>query len=128
MIDPGAHTEVVREQGYGRFAGAIVSVSGFLLLSLILGVVVDATRVFLARIAEGRSEVVETGHFLVIGYSEKCIPIVAEVLYAWFEPFHPPNKPRVCLVRACAFVRVALSTGAIGRFVNDRSIAQSRCL
>ena len=28
---------------------------------------------------EGQTEVVEHGHFLILGYSEKCIPIISEL-------------------------------------------------
>ena len=88
MIDPGAHTGAddettnwrrARHHVGPRLVSVTCTIVGFVIASVFLAVVVDTTRKFIARITEGRSEVVERDHFVIVGFSEKCIPTIAEM-------------------------------------------------
>mmetsp|Transcript_50437 Transcript_50437/g.93802 ORF Transcript_50437/g.93802 Transcript_50437/m.93802 type:complete len:1373 (+) Transcript_50437:93-4211(+) len=84
FVDPGAHTERLDPLKYqwSRASAALISIVGIIFFSFLLGFVVEILQSFLARVTEGRSSVIEEGHYLILGYSEKCIAVIAELAAA----------------------------------------------
>ena len=84
FIDPGSHTELLDPMQYtwGRGTAALISLLGVIFFSFVLGFVVDLMQSFVARVSEGRSSVIEDGHYLILGYSEKCVAVIGELATA----------------------------------------------
>jgi len=84
FVDPGSHTEKLDPLRYkwGRMIAAIISLFGIIFFSFVLGFVVELMQSFIARVTEGRSSVIEEGHYLILGYSEKCIAVIGELAIA----------------------------------------------
>ena len=59
-----------------RIVAALISVGGMLVTALMLGIVSDAIGSRMDELRKGRSEVLETGHTLILGWSDKCAPTV----------------------------------------------------
>mmetsp|Transcript_29557 Transcript_29557/g.34801 ORF Transcript_29557/g.34801 Transcript_29557/m.34801 type:complete len:1178 (-) Transcript_29557:556-4089(-) len=84
FVDPGSHTQKLdhTKYRYARLTSAFISVLGILFFSLVLGFVVDLLSSFIARVTEGSTTVVEEGHYLILGYSEKCVAVIGELATA----------------------------------------------
>mmetsp|Transcript_42052 Transcript_42052/g.54164 ORF Transcript_42052/g.54164 Transcript_42052/m.54164 type:complete len:689 (+) Transcript_42052:114-2180(+) len=83
FVDPGFHTEVDPfRYKWGRMIGALISLLGILFFSFVLGFVVELMQSFIARVTEGKSSVIENDHYLILGYSEKCIAVIGELSLA----------------------------------------------
>jgi hypothetical protein len=84
FVDPGAHTELLDPQKYqwSRLSAALISIVGIIFFSFVLGFVVELLDSFMARVTQGRSSVIEEGHYLILGNSEKCVAVIAELATA----------------------------------------------
>jgi hypothetical protein len=83
FVDPGFHTEIDPfRYKWGRMIAAFISLLGILFFSFVLGFVVELMQSFIARVTEGRSSVIESGHYLILGYSEKCVAVISELAMA----------------------------------------------
>ena len=84
FIDPGSHTAMLDPLRYrwGRLVAAVISLTGVIFFSFVLGFVVELMQSFMIRVTEGRSAVVEEGHYLILGYSEKCVAVIGELATA----------------------------------------------
>lgn len=65
-----------------RIVAGVLSVNGILFLALILGLVVDAVREKIASLRKGLTPVVESGHTVVLGWTERTAAIVLEICEA----------------------------------------------
>lgn len=57
----------------------IISVAGMLFFAMIVGFIVDGIRERMDNLKKGHSVVVETGHFVLLGYSDKIHSLIAEL-------------------------------------------------
>ena len=80
LVDFGSHLEAEEDEAaLWRVASIVVSIAGFILSSVIFAVVIDAIRNFLGEVSAGRSEVVEAGHYCILGFTMKTIPVIVEL-------------------------------------------------
>jgi hypothetical protein len=71
MADPG--TQADRENFAQRVAGGIISLMGIVFFAIVLAFTVDIVREKLERLKRGTGGVVEEGHTLILGYSDKAL-------------------------------------------------------
>ena len=81
MADPGTHADKATTWPK-KAAYFVIAAIGILFFGIILGFVVDAVREAMERLKKGRSTVVETGHVLVLGWTDRCPALIKEVALA----------------------------------------------
>jgi hypothetical protein len=76
-------------------------VGGMLITALMLGIVSDAIGSRMDELRKGKSEVLEAGHTLILGWSDKLLPLVREFLISHAHTTivimadrHAPPEPR----------------------------------
>lgn len=70
----------------GQVIGGIMSLVGLLIFALVLTLIQDMFRDFLEELKEGKTPVMETGHVLVVGYTEIHTPLlVKELVHAYSQ-------------------------------------------
>jgi len=79
-LDPG--TFGGDEGPHFRIIGLIVSLTGLVALATLIGIISSAIDSRMERLKSGRSLVIEEGHTLILGWSPKVPPIVAELVLA----------------------------------------------
>ena len=80
ITDPGTHAD---ETGWSnRLAGATVTVGGIMLSAVVIAFVVDGVRQRLDSLKQGRTMVVESNHYLVVGWSDKSFALIQELCLA----------------------------------------------
>jgi hypothetical protein len=67
----------------GLFIGAFVSVGGLVFFALLLTAVQDAFNAYLAKLREGSSPVLESGHIVIIGFAAETIALAQELCKAY---------------------------------------------
>jgi hypothetical protein len=65
-----------------RAVALLLSVGGMLITALLLGVVSDTIGAKMDDLRTGRSDVLETGHTLILGWSDKLLPIIRQLTLA----------------------------------------------
>ena len=65
-----------------RACALLLSVGGMLVTALMLGVVSDAIGAKMDDLRKGRSDVLEEGHTLILGWSDKLLPIIRQLALA----------------------------------------------
>jgi len=71
------------DEGWGfRAAMLVVTIAGLILVASLIGIVSSAFDRRLVDLRKGRSRVLETGHTVILGWSSKVVPIVAELQIA----------------------------------------------
>lgn len=75
-----------------RFLMLLVTIGGIFVISTLIGVLNNGIGDKLESLRKGRSRVVESGHTLILGWSEQVFPIVSELLVA------NENQHRPCIV------------------------------
>jgi voltage-gated potassium channel Kch len=75
-----------------RLAGLIVTLTGLFVTSILVGLLATAIDSKLTNLRKGRSRVIETGHTVILGWSEQVFSVVSELLVA------NENQPRSCIV------------------------------
>eukprot|EP00929_Paragymnodinium_shiwhaense_P005127 TRINITY_DN10667_c0_g1_i1.p1 TRINITY_DN10667_c0_g1~~TRINITY_DN10667_c0_g1_i1.p1 ORF type:complete len:947 (-),score=153.23 TRINITY_DN10667_c0_g1_i1:70-2910(-) len=80
FADPGVHARVYRPEQ--RVVAAGITLLGILFFSSVLGLSVDFVRDKMDSIRQGKSRIIETDHTLILGWTEKTIHIVAEIIKA----------------------------------------------
>jgi Trk K+ transport system NAD-binding subunit len=71
------------DEGWGfRIAMLVVTIAGLILVASLIGIVSSAFDRRLLELRKGRSRVLETGHTVILGWSGKVVPIVAELQLA----------------------------------------------
>ncbi|WP_396658360.1 hypothetical protein [Microbacterium sp.] len=79
-LDPGT---MGGDAGWGfRLLMLIVTVGGLIIVASLIGIVSGAFDDKMAQLRKGRSRVLEDDHTLILGWSSKVIPIIAEVCIA----------------------------------------------
>jgi len=80
MADPGTHADVQTSEQ--RIMGSIITLGGILFFASILGVTVDIVHEKMDALRQGKSKIIETGHTLILGWTEKTFHIVEELVEA----------------------------------------------
>jgi ion channel POLLUX/CASTOR len=65
-----------------RIQSLIVVVFGILVVSALIGLIASGIERRVEEMRKGRSEVLEDGHVLILGWSEKIFPIISELVLA----------------------------------------------
>ncbi len=71
------------DEGWGfRVAMLVVTIAGLIVVASLIGIVSSAFDRRLLELRKGRSRVLENGHTVILGWSSKVVPIVAELQLA----------------------------------------------
>ena len=65
-----------------RLQSLLVVIFGILVVSSLIGLIASGIERRVDELRKGRSEVLETGHVLILGWSEKIFPIISELVLA----------------------------------------------
>ena len=65
-----------------RIQSLLVVVFGILVVSSLIGLIANGIERRVAELRKGRSEVLEEGHVLILGWSNKIFPVIAELVLA----------------------------------------------
>jgi len=65
-----------------RLQSLLVVIFGILVVSSLIGLIASGIERRVEELRKGRSEVLEDGHVLILGWSEKIFPIIAELVLA----------------------------------------------
>lgn len=79
-LDPGT---MGADQGWGfRAAMLIVTIGGLIMVASLIGIISGAFDSKVSELRKGRSRVLESNHTLILGWSQKVLPIVSELCIA----------------------------------------------
>ncbi len=79
-LDPGT---MGADQGWGfRAAMLVVTIGGLIMVASLIGIISGAFDRKVEDLRKGRSRVLESDHTLILGWSQKVVPIVAELCIA----------------------------------------------
>ncbi len=79
-LDPGT---MGGDQGPGyRGAMLIVTIGGLIIVASLIGIISGAFDAKVEELRKGRSRVLETGHTVILGWSQKVFPIISELVIA----------------------------------------------
>ncbi|MEA4908949.1 MAG: hypothetical protein VB089_15100 [Anaerolineaceae bacterium] len=89
-LDPGT---MGGDTGWGfRIVMLLVTMGGIFIISTLIGVLASGIEGKLEELRKGRSRVLESGHTVILGWSEQVFTIVSELVVA------NENQPRSCIV------------------------------
>jgi ion channel POLLUX/CASTOR len=77
-----------------RFVMLLVTIGGIFILSSLIGVLTSGLESKLEDLRKGRSQVLEEGHTLILGWSSKIFPIITELIIA----NENQRKPRIVIM------------------------------
>ncbi|EGD80746.1 hypothetical protein PTSG_01334 [Salpingoeca rosetta] len=80
ISDPGTHADV--DPGLPRLIAFALTVGGMLVFALLVGIISDEISERVDDLKKGRSSVIETGHSLILGWSDKTLPVIQELCLA----------------------------------------------
>ena len=66
-----------------RIIAMLVALGGMLVTALMLGIVSDTIGEKMDELRQGKSHVLESGHVLILGWSDKLLPIVKQLAIAF---------------------------------------------
>eukprot|EP00210_Caulerpa_lentillifera_P003101 g2963.t1 len=66
----------------GRFVSMLISLGGLLITALLLGIVSEIISTKVDEMKKGKSQVLETSHTLILGWSDEVVPIVKQLCLA----------------------------------------------
>ncbi|MCC6376173.1 MAG: potassium transporter TrkA, partial [Microbacteriaceae bacterium] len=79
-LDPGT---MGGDQGWGfRAAMLIVTIGGLIMVASLIGIISSAFDSKVEELRKGKSRVLESDHTLILGWSQKVLPIVSELCVA----------------------------------------------
>eukprot|EP00697_Spironema_sp_BW2_P008467 gnl/Spiro4/23068_TR11402_c0_g1_i1.p1 gnl/Spiro4/23068_TR11402_c0_g1~~gnl/Spiro4/23068_TR11402_c0_g1_i1.p1 ORF type:complete len:804 (-),score=207.48 gnl/Spiro4/23068_TR11402_c0_g1_i1:121-2532(-) len=80
ISDTGAHSDESRP--LARFVALVVTIGGMLVFGIMVGIVSDTIGEKVESLKKGKSKVIEVDHTLILGWSDKVIPIIREIAIA----------------------------------------------
>jgi len=80
VADPGTHAE--EKISAQRVVALMVTIGGMLIFALMIGIIADGVSDLLDSLKKGKSRVIESGHTLILGWSDKVIPTIRELAIA----------------------------------------------
>uniref|UniRef100_A0A7S2S8C3 RCK N-terminal domain-containing protein n=1 Tax=Mucochytrium quahogii TaxID=96639 RepID=A0A7S2S8C3_9STRA len=80
IADPGTHAE---QNGFAaRVVALVLTIGGMLIFALTIGIIADGVSDLLDDLKKGKSRVIESGHTLILGWSDKALPTIREIAIA----------------------------------------------
>jgi ion channel POLLUX/CASTOR len=80
VADPGTHVTV---QGLlPRIVSVVITLGGFFSFAMLVGLIAEGIGQRVDELKKGRSRVVESGHTLVLGWSDKVLSLIREIAIA----------------------------------------------
>ncbi|CAF1168663.1 unnamed protein product [Adineta ricciae] len=79
-LDPGSAAEDTG--GFHRFISAAVTMCGIFIISTLIGALTTGMEGKLAELRKGRTQVIETNHTIILGWSAKIFDIINELIIA----------------------------------------------
>ncbi len=80
MADAATHAIAV--EASERWLSLVISWTGILFMSVVVAIICDAWRASMSQLKTGRGKVVETGHSLILNWSDKTVGIIKEMALA----------------------------------------------
>lgn len=80
IADPGTHAEVALPEV--RLVAFFLTIGGMLVFALVIGIIADSLSEQMDFLKKGSSRVIEDGHTLIIGYSDKLVPVIQQIAIA----------------------------------------------
>ena len=80
IADSGAHAD--EDETGARIVGLILTIGGMLVFALVIGLISDAISEQFDSLKHGKARVVETDHTLVLGWTDKTLPLIREIANA----------------------------------------------
>lgn len=65
-----------------RYVFGLAMVSGVLLTSVLVGLVTESVQDYMSSLKDGKSLVIESGHTLILGHSDKLLPVIRQLSLA----------------------------------------------
>ena len=84
------------------FIMLVVTMGGIFVLSTLIGILTTGIEARLAALRKGRSRVIESGHTIILGWSEQIFLIINELVIA------NANQPKSCIVLLSPVDKVAM--------------------
>ena len=82
MTDPGNMNQDVMSRPYFKITSVLAGLSGVIMLASLVALVTTGLHGKLADLKKGHSKVVEEGHTLILGWSERVLEILRELIMA----------------------------------------------
>jgi len=80
VADPGNHAD--QTESAARIISFLLTIGGMLVFALVIGIVGDEISEKVDELKRGKSRVIEQGHVLILGWSDKTIAIIKELAIA----------------------------------------------
>ena len=82
LTDPGNMAQDIATAPHYKLAAVAAGLSGVILLSMLIAVITTALDQKLHDLRQGRSKVLESGHTLILGWNERVVEIIRELVIA----------------------------------------------
>lgn len=82
LADPGNMAQDIPTTALYKLTAVLAGLSGVILLSMLIAVVTTALDQKLHELKQGHSKVLESGHSLILGWNERVVEIVRELVMA----------------------------------------------
>ncbi len=82
LTDPGSMTQDVESSGWIKMFAILSGLIGIVLLSSLIAFITTALDRRLSELKKGHSRVVATGHTLILGWNERVVDIIRELVIA----------------------------------------------
>jgi len=82
LTDPGNMAQDITTSALYKFTAVLAGLSGVVLFSMLIAVITTALDQKLAELKQGHSQVLETGHTLILGWNERVVEIIRELMIA----------------------------------------------
>lgn len=80
VVDSGAHAD--EEEVSHRIAALAVTVGGMVGFALLVSIITDTLQEKMQAIRAGRTDVISNGHSLILGWTDKTMPLIEEICEA----------------------------------------------
>jgi hypothetical protein len=80
MADAGTHSGETTPAA--RLVAGFIAISGFFFIAIVVGFVVDTVRETMGTLKKGKSMVIEQGHVLILGWTDRCPALLREIALA----------------------------------------------
>jgi ion channel POLLUX/CASTOR len=97
-----------------RLASLVVILCGVFVMSTLIGILTTGIDRKLQKLSRGRSRVIETGHTVILGWTEEIITLIQELLIA------NENKPQSCIAILANIDKVEMDTRISETFALSR--------
>lgn len=82
LTDPGNMSQDIPSAPHYKIPAVLAGLAGVILLSMLIAVITTALDQKLNELKKGRSKVLENGHALILGWNERVIEILRELIMA----------------------------------------------